>query len=107
MSRAECRRSASRPMNTKVEAHLMRPQPCFRLQWIVALLIAISFVAPASAATPEEVQKAIDHAKKFLLSKQKKNGTLAGTWEEVAAPVANGGEGQVSTSGRQWGGLTS
>ena len=52
----------------------------------------------AFAATPKEVNAAVDKAKAFIYSQMK-----ADNWEAVPAPV---GEGQADPNGKQWGGLT-
>ncbi len=68
----------------------------------VAILLAL-FPAATKAATPEQVQRAIDKAQKFLLDHRKPNGT----WEEVDKPETGTDEAlRVDVKGRQWGGLT-
>ncbi|HSZ57403.1 MAG TPA: DUF4159 domain-containing protein [Tepidisphaeraceae bacterium] len=59
--------------------------------------------AGASAATSEQVQKAIDKGQAFLLA----NRNAQGNWEEIDEPqVGKEVELRTSTQGRQWGGLT-
>ena len=66
----------------------------------IAALVLPQFV---SAATPQQVQQAIDKAENFLITHRNKDGN----WEEVDKPVAGKeGELRISTHGRQWGGLT-
>jgi hypothetical protein len=69
----------------------------------VLFISMLIFAGPASGATPQQVQQAIDKAEAFLLAHRNK----AGTWEEVDKPIA-GTEPNLrpSTQGRQWGGLT-
>jgi hypothetical protein len=71
------------------------------LLWIV--LVVPWQPGHSVAATPEQVNHAIEKAQQFLLSKR----NAQGTWEEVPKPEIGGDDnGQASTSGRQWGGLT-
>jgi hypothetical protein len=66
-------------------------------------ILALSFAPPLSAATPQQVQQAIDKAQSFLLTHRNKDGN----WEQVPKPKAGKeGELRTSTEGRQWGGLT-
>lgn len=71
-------------------------------RWIILTSLITGFaVSPAvRAATPEQVDEAITKAKAFLYHQQKN-----GTWETSPAPVPPL-EG-ASTTGGQWGGLTS
>jgi len=65
---------------------------------VTAVLMAVA--APASAATPEQIDAALAKAKAWLYKAQKPDGT----WEQSDAPQAN----QVANSqtGGQWGGRT-
>jgi len=69
-------------------------------------LVATSGALPASAATPQEVQKAITNAQIYLLSHRGK--AIPGTWELVASPKLEpaAGDRVVSLTSTQWGGLT-
>ncbi|HSU68840.1 MAG TPA: DUF4159 domain-containing protein [Tepidisphaeraceae bacterium] len=73
---------------------------------IVTFAVALlSGLAPASnAATPQQVQQAIEKGQKWLID-HRSNG---GTWEEVAKPQLNTGHETHFTDvrARQWGGLT-
>ena len=64
----------------------------------LALLTACS-CAPALAATPEEVDQAIQRGRQWLLSQQQP----AGHWELVEKPE---NDGPADTKGGQWGGIT-
>jgi len=74
-------------------------------RWAVAAVVAAVAVAavgpaaPARAATPDQINKALERAKAHLYSKQKN-----GTWEDVPARDPKGGH--DDTKGWQWGGLT-
>jgi hypothetical protein len=56
---------------------------------------------PALAATPAEVDAAIEKAQKYLMKLMNKNGN----WEEVQKPQV-GEKGVTDLKGQQWGGLT-
>ena len=70
--------------------------------WIGIGLMAL--IAPARAATPEQVDKAIANAQKFLLT-HKYNSM---NWEQVPKPLPSTDKENRMTdvNGRQWGGLT-
>ena len=78
------------------------PRPiCASVCALVAIAMPLS--AGASAATSEQVQKAIDKGQAFLLA----NRNAQGNWEEVDEPeVGKEVELRTSTQGRQWGGLS-
>jgi len=65
--------------------------------------MVMSLNRTARAATPEQVQKAIEKAKDWLYKQQNPKGT----WERVEKPVPNGEKGNADPDARQWGGLTS
>jgi hypothetical protein len=66
-------------------------------------LTVVSSASPLSAATPQQVQQAIDKAENFLLTHRNKDGN----WEQIDKPKAGKeAELRTSTEGRQWGGLT-
>jgi hypothetical protein len=71
-----------------------------RIGWAcaVGMLIALVLPAPVGAATPGEVNDAVDKAVKYLYDVQQN-----GNWEISAAPQ---GDDNASVTGRQWGGLT-
>ena len=77
----------------------------FPLLLLAALLSALATSSPTRAASPEQVQAAIDKAQKWLLDKQGKDGT----WELVPRPElsTNKDSRQIDLKARQWGGLTS
>jgi hypothetical protein len=66
-------------------------------------LIAVFLFAalPTSAATPAEVDQALQKAKDFLYGQQKN-----GTWEQVAQRQSSAERPDNDTGGDQWGGLT-
>src|SRR5665213_637300 len=66
----------------------------------IALTLSAA-IQPSRAATPAEVDKAIEKAKAFLYQHENANGN----WEEVQKPDPKGG--QADVKGKQWGGLTS
>lgn len=68
-----------------------------------AFAMVMSLNRTARAATPEQVQKAIEKAKDWLYKQQNPKGT----WERVEKPVPNGEKGNADPDARQWGGLTS
>ena len=68
-----------------------------------AFATVMSLNRTARAATPEQVQKAIEKAKDWLYKQQNPKGT----WERVEKPVPNGEKGNADPDARQWGGLTS
>jgi hypothetical protein len=65
-------------------------------------LAAGSAVPSSLAATPQEVQTAIENAQKYLLAHRNKDGN----WEASPKPVV-GDKGVTALTGVQWGGLTS
>ncbi len=65
---------------------------------LVAMLCGL-WPASSMAATPAEVDRAIEQAKEYLYSKQRN-----GNWENSPTRQGNG---NADTSGAQWGGLTS
>jgi hypothetical protein len=67
---------------------------------MAAATVALFASVPARAATPAEVNAAIQKAKDYLYSRQAKDGS----WENV--PVADPKAGQADVNGKQWGGLT-
>lgn len=72
-----------------------------RCAWISGSIVGLLALAvPASGATPEQVEKAIEKAQQYIL--KEKAGRA--TWEKVAHPMA--GAGQTDLKERQWGGLT-
>lgn len=83
--------------------------PCYRF-WLTAAAAVIALVTPgtghsvAGAATPEQVQQAIERAQKFLLSRR----GLEGTWEVSPAPKPLPTlDGRIiSPTYTQWGGYT-
>ena len=77
---------------------IRHPGQCFGS----CIVVLIALTLPCSAATPEQVELAIQKAQKYILKEKKRDGT----WEIVTRPAAGGGEGQTDLSGRQWGGLT-
>lgn len=75
----------------------------FLATWLMGLMVAAVLCGPAMtihAATPEQVDEAIERAKKQLYDLQKN-----GTWEVSA--LADTDKGEADVSGGQWGGLTS
>ena len=75
----------------------------FLANWLMGLMVAAVLCGPAMtihAATPEQVDEAIERAKKQLYDLQKN-----GTWEVSA--LADTDKGEADVSGGQWGGLTS
>jgi hypothetical protein len=64
------------------------------------ILILALVCRPAMAASPEDVQAAIDRAKAFLYSQQNSDGN----WEQSAKPL--GDKTPYDPAGGQWGGLT-
>lgn len=87
-----------------------RPQHSRRSFRVWTILLAgIAFAGgmssnrTARAATPEQVQKAIEKAKEWLYKKQ----NAKGTWENVDKPTPDGEKGDADPDARQWGGLTS
>jgi Domain of unknown function (DUF4159) len=77
------------------------PFTCRRFQRLILIVAAVGFgiVPQARAATPEQVDNAINKAKAYLYAHQKN-----GTWEEVPTPNPKGGPADVNFG--QWGGLT-
>jgi hypothetical protein len=74
-----------------------------RIGWVLSCAVLLGGAATSKAATPEEITKAIEKAQQYLLEKRNEKGT----WEETPKPeLADGDNGQASTRGRQWGGLT-
>lgn len=78
-------------------------------RWIGLLLLVVPFATcasrPATAATPGQIDAAIERGKQFLYSQLKKDGT----WEEVPRPelsTKKSGSRQIDYKGRQWGGMT-
>lgn len=69
----------------------------------IAFATVMSLNRTARAATPEQVQKAIEKAKEWLYKQQNPKGT----WEHVEKPVPDGEKGDADPDARQWGGLTS
>ncbi len=69
----------------------------------LALMLALSplFSTPARAATPEQVDQAIEKAKAYLYSEINKSGN----WELTQTPRTNDNDAKVD--GGQWAGLTS
>jgi hypothetical protein len=72
----------------------------FAACWLAAAMAAGFAPVPARAATPAEVNAAIQKAKDFLYARQAKDGS----WENALAPDPKGG--QADVNGKQWGGLT-
>lgn len=68
-----------------------------------AFATGMSLNRTARAATPEQVQKAIEKAKEWLYKQQNPKGT----WEHVEKPIPDGEKGDADPDARQWGGLTS
>jgi len=76
-----------------------------RIGHMLALAVALLQCLPATtlAATPKEVDNAINKAKAFLFSKQKD-----GNWESVPVPTdPKTPQHNYYVTGAQWGGLTS
>lgn len=71
---------------------------------LLAILLVASFTRWTVAATPEQVDAAIEKGTKFLYSKLNKEGN----WEEVQRPELSTPKDtkQINMKGRQWGGHT-
>jgi hypothetical protein len=73
------------------------------LAYVLALLV-LTWSETSHAASPQQVQQAIEKGQKWLIERRGNNGN----WEEVAKPEMNKGEDMRITDvrARQWGGLT-
>lgn len=84
--------------------NLMRTPACLLLTSAVALASLLGPARPASGATPQQVNEAIDKARDYILSQMKNN-----NWEKLQTPPKYGAEGLGQADpedGWQWGGTT-
>src|SRR5947209_9927596 len=66
---------------------------------LLSVFLCASLASTTLAATPDEIDRALDNGKRYLYAKQR-----AGNWEERAKPDANGFP--FDETAGQWGGLT-